>query len=273
MHAERLPTRQQVNELASEALESWRKPDPYIFLIGPEGVLLYEDNWLPIKEQVQRGAPLYEREYKIIEGLEVWARSQKEGSAFVWISPAYPGTYPVSKIIISQKEESQGIRWLENRAIVLDYPTQEALALANRLAPYSENPQCFFNPEDLRQTPIFLKPRAHWTYIMERLFPDTDIWQEIREGKDVKEKTKLAAEFRRLLEENGEAKTRQIARERGLMGSASISCPTSAFEMFFESSQLLFFQCPRCNVRIPSGRGITTCPHCGARKEDYKNCV
>lgn len=32
------------------------------------------------------------------------------------------------------------------------------------------------------------------------------------------------------------------------------------------------FPCPRCHRGIPSGRGFTTCPHCGARKEDYKKC-
>lgn len=33
-----------------------------------------------------------------------------------------------------------------------------------------------------------------------------------------------------------------------------------------------YFECPRCQGHIPKGKGITVCPHCGARKEDYGNC-
>lgn len=33
-----------------------------------------------------------------------------------------------------------------------------------------------------------------------------------------------------------------------------------------------YFNCPRCKGKIESGKGITTCPHCGARKEDYQRC-
>jgi Zn finger protein HypA/HybF involved in hydrogenase expression len=33
------------------------------------------------------------------------------------------------------------------------------------------------------------------------------------------------------------------------------------------------FDCPKCHKAISSGLGITVCPHCGARKEDYGKCV
>lgn len=31
------------------------------------------------------------------------------------------------------------------------------------------------------------------------------------------------------------------------------------------------FNCPRCDGEIQSGKGITVCPHCGARKEEFQN--
>jgi rubredoxin len=55
------------------------------------------------------------------------------------------------------------------------------------------------------------------------------------------------------------------------MGRYSPSCgsPTAAFNLVYESAFKEHFNCPRCDGKIPSGRGITTCPYCGAKKEDY----
>lgn len=33
-----------------------------------------------------------------------------------------------------------------------------------------------------------------------------------------------------------------------------------------------YFNCPRCKGKIESGKGIVVCPHCGAKKEEYKAC-
>jgi hypothetical protein len=35
-------------------------------------------------------------------------------------------------------------------------------------------------------------------------------------------------------------------------------------------SEKKYFQCPGCKGNIESGKGITVCPHCGVRKEDYR---
>ena len=32
-----------------------------------------------------------------------------------------------------------------------------------------------------------------------------------------------------------------------------------------------YFECPRCQGKIQSGKGITVCPHCGMKKEDAGN--
>jgi rubrerythrin len=69
-----------------------------------------------------------------------------------------------------------------------------------------------------------------------------------------------------------------MVEERGLMGEKGGSCAkATAFSKFSENSQNIssesFFECPKCHGAIPSGHGITVCPHCGARKEDYGNCV
>lgn len=62
-----------------------------------------------------------------------------------------------------------------------------------------------------------------------------------------------------------------------LRGSCGFS--TSFQEIFsspIQSSWLgieqRYFDCPKCYKKIESGKGITTCLHCGAKKEDYKNC-
>ena len=36
------------------------------------------------------------------------------------------------------------------------------------------------------------------------------------------------------------------------------------------SSEESYFECPKCKGKIPSGKGITTCPYCGMKKEDCR---
>lgn len=46
-----------------------------------------------------------------------------------------------------------------------------------------------------------------------------------------------------------------------------------ANEITYLGAEAADFDCPRCKGKIESGKGITVCPHCGARKEDYGNCA
>lgn len=47
----------------------------------------------------------------------------------------------------------------------------------------------------------------------------------------------------------------------------------SIFQDIWFFAQDKYFECPKCEGKIESGKGITVCPHCGARKEDYATCV
>jgi rubrerythrin len=56
-----------------------------------------------------------------------------------------------------------------------------------------------------------------------------------------------------------------LKRNPGIFNTMFAKAATSNHESFFN--------CPRCHKAISSGLGITVCPHCGAKKEDYGKCV
>lgn len=256
--------------IASEARESHRLSDPYIFAII-DGTLVYS-NGRPIKDQISGNGAPFDKEYKIVEDLENWANTNQEG-AFLWVSAPYPGKYPITKVIASEIATIGGTKVLVNRALTFDFSGKEAIRLANRLAPYCEKPLYFIDTEKLRQTPLFLKKDSDWISVMEGFLPNLYGWQGIREGKDFEEKEPLIRLLEQIIGKQGIVRAREVAQEQGVFGPSSISCPPTAFDLFHKSSEYRSFQCPRCNKNIPSGRGITTCPHCGARKEDYKACA
>lgn len=57
-----------------------------------------------------------------------------------------------------------------------------------------------------------------------------------------------------------------------LRGSCGFSGKIGGEAMTWNGAEEAYFECPKCQGNIPKGQGITVCPHCGARKEDYKNC-
>lgn len=58
-----------------------------------------------------------------------------------------------------------------------------------------------------------------------------------------------------------------------LRGSCGFSGKNGKAEnLTWDGQEEKYFECPKCNGHIPKGRGITVCPHCGARKEDYGKC-
>lgn len=57
-----------------------------------------------------------------------------------------------------------------------------------------------------------------------------------------------------------------------LRGSCGFSGKIGGEAMTWLGAEEAYFECPKCQGKIPKGKGITTCPHCGARKEDYGKC-
>lgn len=138
----------------------------------------------------------------------------------------------------------------------------------------------------------------HWTHVLgefidlpsfdSRAARQADVWESIRNGYDLEIKREILLLARRLIREwfggnnppNEESFAKRVY-EMNLLGASPVSCPpilgkTSAFGIFFESARLLFessFPCPKCERLIPSGKGVIVCPHCGAKKEEYKTCI
>lgn len=159
------------------------------------------------------------------------------------------------------------------------------------------------NPEQLRQIslPILIPPteESPWDFLEEVLPLDSNAWEYIRSGKPwvIKEKALNDASlfaptmFRMIYS----ARTENDYIIAGAYGEKNMekmgwklnsgSCPgktNSQLMNSFSTNEIQFaidafgntreitessFPCPGCGGLIPSGFGITTCPHCGLTKE------
>ena len=233
---------------ASVSLETNRIPDFYHYYFS-NGKLYSPITNEPVENEISRRDTVEEGEFqafkKIQEGF-VQSRAVK----VAWISLREPDKgYKASKIIFSDIVYDISFRkLLRNRAVCFDWDGNDCLSFARNIG---------FSEGSLRESPIFLRPNASIADILEPYDPRQA--KLIRENEDFEIKERLKA---------------QIARGyRAPIGPYSDSCGRmSAFNLMYADSLNLsegYFDCPRCNGPIPSGRGITSCPHCGARKEDY----
>jgi len=272
--------------LASHSLETHRIPDPYYFLVRPNGELFSSTARCRVKDKVEdKTGPLGWFEYQAVLVIEQWAASSDEGS-IVWISPPHPGIYPTSKIIISQIEHQDGIKRLFNRAIILDYDEKECLQFAQNLAQLSQNQPLLSHLDQVRATPLVLNTHGNsWMYILQELIDDPALWQSIRTGEDKVAKEKALVQARNVYQSlTNKSLSPEDARVQilGMLGVGSGSCPvvfkSTAFGVFAgfslligsfaESDQYgsLEFECPKCKSinRRPRGRLIPNCQHCSA---------
>lgn len=276
------PKVQVVEEIASYCQETNRAPDPYYFLITPQGELFSPVAERKIKDVVVRDTLIGKLEYQSLEKIEKWASSDENGVA-AWISPPSPGVYPTSKIVISQKELHGKTKVLLNWAIVLDINEVECVKFAQNLEDFSSNRPFLSSIDQIRSNPLFLNTSGKsWTYILEELVPNLSL-QCVREGKDQELKNEAVKSAQKIYEElfmkTGRVEMKTMVskiRGTGMIGGYSGSCSAivgkTAFQVFSEGEKE-YFQCPKCRGKIESGKGITVCPHCGARKEDYQSCV
>lgn len=266
------PATQESEELASQSMETKRIPDPYLFLIR-NGKLVSPSNGKNVEEAVTRNNFIEEAEFQALLKIQDWANNEDQGTV-LWFSPPYAGGYQCLKIVASEIKKLGGEKTLFNRALVLDVSSSHGLAIANLF-----HPEGIKHPEELRQTPIFIKKDDDWRQTL-RFF--TNQIELIDAGEDIKTKAetlKETGEIYRSIEAAGIGESYasreafRIAEERDLIGDRPDSCQTantqSAFGVFFENSLTeSSFPCPRCNGPIASGYGITTCPHCGLTKEE-----
>ncbi len=246
---------QDIAERASIIQESNRRIDRYLFWQDQEGDLYSPTARCKVADVI------IPNEVGLLEALAFarindWFSKNQTGIA-VWISPCHPIYYPeASKIIISEICEHQNQKALLNRSIVLDYDQEKCWELAQALSERSINRPFLDSLSAIRSTPLFLN-QNNWLDILSEVLDLPDIWQKVRSGQDLieqKQAIKMAANF-----------------DMGVLGSGPLSCPVifrplGGIETYFS------FPCPKCQMQIPSGRGINVCPFCGARKEDFKKC-
>ena len=268
------PSTQDSENLASKSHETRKIPDPYIFIVedGKLKTLLGVD----IEKEVLRGNRIYDAEYEALLKIQEWADRNEKGTS-IWFSPPYLNGYSSLKIVASEiLKEVNGKKILFNRAIVLDVDCDTSLKIANYLSD-----KTYSDPEKLREQPVFLTERQDWMNLLAIYTTQID---QIRSSQDLVIKKQTLSQINRVYSSAVvremniyQARTfvERAARERGLIGDRPDSCATngtsSAFNTFIGNAlvegPLGSFPCPRCNGSIPSGLGITTCPHCGLTKE------
>jgi hypothetical protein len=228
--------------------------------------------------------------------LEEWAGTKSEKNVALWISPP-SGSYSESRFVIFEKNEDK----IKCRAICGKESAEECINIANKLGEID-----FTDSESLRGSIIKISEElSHdWISSFEKVFGHSEVWDRIRNGKDIDEKkittfiaeqiaTKYAREIRlaenyyrqillgAIIEEEARFQGYQInmSGSCGISNLAALSMVSdtspSPFNSFFMGNWGIdrYFSCPRCMGKIPSGFGITTCPHCGAKKEHYGKCV
>lgn len=257
---------QPIHEIATCLQESARETDYYHYIEDRDGDLYSPTAQCKIKNVIYRNNYIGELEGQVFDEINNWFKKSREG-VIAWISPMHPVYYPLdSKIIISEINNYHGIKTLINRAIILDMNGQECLEMAQALAERSTNRPYLESVHTVRSTPLFLNPDT-WIDIMSEVINAPELWQKVRTGQDIRIQTEALQQAQKVYQ--GEI----------VMDIRSLSCPvnfglSTGFRTFLNSAVMMenTFPCPRCERGIPSGRGITTCPHCGAKKEDYKKC-
>lgn len=257
---------QVVHEIASCLQESDHEIDYYHFIEDEDGDLYSPTAKCKIKNVIYRNNYIGEVEGQAFDEINRWFNKNRQG-AVAWISPMHPVYYPLdSKIIVSEIGYYQGSKTLTNRAIILDMDGPECLEMALALAERSMNRPYLESVQAVRSTPLFFNP-DYWVDIMSEIIDQPVLWRKVRTGQDIRQQAKALQQ------------AQKVYRGEIVIPVGSLSCPvnfglSTGFRTFFDNSLLLenTFPCPKCERGIPSGRGITTCPHCGARKEDYKKC-
>jgi len=288
------PRNQVVSELASYSLETKLDPDPYHFTIRSDGKLISPLTNKLVEDSVEKISPLGYAEWQALQKIQQWDKDKDFGLAF-WFSPPHPERSKFTKLIVSEIQTKDSGKLLFNRSLLLEIDATGALGVAKNLALASQDinfQKHTILPESLRSHPVFVdETGVDWVEFMENNVGG-DIWEKIRSGKDISDK-ELAIKKSGVLYETIYANNHSInydseevkyvihrANSLGFFGKHSATCPplldsqtaNSSFGMFIANSEKSF-PCPNCHRPIPSSRGITKCPHCGATKEEYgSNC-
>jgi hypothetical protein len=300
-----------IHDLASAAIEQREAPleeriNTYSYILG-EKMQLFE------KETGNRPVLRWAKESDQLENhafllMEHWA---KEGFSknLAWFSPPdEKHGYTETRLVVSEREKDGNETIIVCRAFCLPHSEEECVSIAKEIAETSDHNIVGINSGDtLRAFPVFFNPPKNltWYEYLEGKIIEPNIWKKVKDGGDYKSKDEalklsepivdkyfdliiaaknaydyvLAGAFMErewvnsniIFQANGscgvsnQAALETFKRKRGIFNTV--------FDKAAVPSNEKFFDCPKCNKAIPSGFGITVCPHCGARKEDYGKCV
>ena len=252
--------------------------------------------------RLRNETPQDELENAAVKGLISWAEGTDEGQA-IWISPP-SRSYSESRFIVYSLESFGGQKIITFRAICGKETTNDCLAIAEQIAAFSTvGLPGFAGSDDLRRTTIPFHHLGYqsWVGLMEAVFGKSPVWEKIKSGADLIEHEKAREVAEEVIDRHLEqilfttgryeqivlgALLEQEAARAGFKMQLTGSCGISntlllSKEQTFSPFDTLFsghaehtkhFDCPRCKGPIPSGLGITVCPHCGAKKENYRKC-
>lgn len=227
--------------------------------------------------------------------------------SLVWVSPASEsGGFGETRMVVYEVEDRGGGKVKFNCwGISTGHSQRECLEAASMMwSIYLGSDYRVSDGEVLRMEPVPIKTGEKWTEQMKLFWGRDEVWQAIESGearRDHQERLvaaeMVASRYGRMLRQEmgqvaawqvGAMMERDIAEVLGvrlqMVGSCGVSNEMmlaslvrggggSFFDRLFMASEVRVsegsFDCPKCNGKIPSGRGIETCPHCGAKKSDY----
>ncbi len=278
----------------------------YTYVLGEDGRLYEEDT-------SEKSTPRWTTESDYLENhafliMEHWAR-ERSSENLAWFSPPDNNHgYTEARLVVSEIKKEKEEILIVCRAFCLPYSEDECVSLAKEIAKTSnKNIAHIDSGNTLRAFPIFFNPPKNlvWYEYLEEQIKEPDIWKKVKGGDDYKSKDKALKLSEPVVEKYfdliiaarnayeyvlaGALMEREMAMS-GVIFQAKGGCGISNQEALrnFKKNPGIFdtiftnaavskhessFNCPKCHKAISSGLRITVCPHCGAKKEDYKKCV
>lgn len=240
--------------------------------------------------------------------MERWAKEDLSNNLAWFSSPDNKHGYTEARLMISAIKKDKEEILVVCKAFCLPYSEDKCVNLAKEIAKTSNKNIAYIDSgSTLRAFPVFFNPPKDvaWYEYLEEQMKEPNIWKKIKDGDDYKSKDKALKLSGPVVEKYfdliiaarsayeyvlaGALMEREMAMS-GVIFQAKGGCGMSnqealrnikripgIFDTIFANAAIsnheYSFNCPRCLKAIPSGHGITVCPHCGARKEDYGKCV
>lgn len=275
------PVEQRIEEFISFGTETKRIPDRYKLVIKDK--LISPVTGKVVEDSIEKNSTVGKLEFEAFEKIQDFAVKNDTGTS-IWISPSIEDLYPSSKIIFSSIDYENEKKILFNCSLIIDANEEECLDLANLIS-VSEGMK-FENSDEIRKNPIFMDTKMAINWMESMVMLKDQFEKEKKEQLQFKYNQIESIIMNMPVNLNRYQQAEYLVLQgiqNGMLGEAKTSCgggtkkkDLTASGALSESSLDLnesFFTCPKCNRPIPSGKGITTCPHCGAKKEDYGNCV